>query len=160
MNSQTDGVPPGISVRIRADDSPGATVHTDWDTGQPSLRGFGGVEFIDPVTKQPVDAPAAMTIPHDYAEKHHWIELVNPTATVAPAGNAEQPYAKTHTFPNAEALLLHMADGDYRYRVVHQPGKYDDETGDIALRGGDPTTHVDWFYVVELDATPMEARHG
>lgn len=150
--SQSYTPPPGLGVMILADDSPNATVMPDSASGEPSLRGFAGVVFIDRISKVQVDPPETFTVPHDYVDKHHWIEVVNPTAVVRAAGSAEKPYAKTHTFPHAEALVLHMADGDYRYRVVRQPDKYFDNGGAaVADVGGDPNTRVDWYYVVELE---------
>lgn len=143
--------PPGLGVMLLADDSPGATVHPQWDTGEPSARGYGGAQFIDRVTHEAVEAPPAFVVPHDYIDRYPYFEVVGQTAVVRPAGPADKPYAKTHTFPHAEAFILHMIDGDYRYRVTHQPDKYDDETGEVAERAGDPTTHVDWFFVAELE---------
>lgn len=150
FNSVNDPAP-GLAVKILADDSPGATVHQDHATGEPSLRGRLGVVFADRSTHRQSDTvPERISVPHDYVDKHDWIEVVNPSAVVRPAGPADKPFAKTHTFPHADELVFHMAGGRVRYRVVHQPDKYDDETGEVAERAGDPTTHVDWFYVAEL----------
>lgn len=146
--------PAGLRVRIfRGKEGPGAVylpTRND-DERDVALYPFGGVGFTDDRGRNADEAPEAFTVPHDYPPHHHWFEPVNPSVVVRPAGPADQPFAKQHDFPQAEAFILHMADGDYRYRVVHQPDKYDDETGEPSMNAGDPTTHVDWFFVCELE---------
>jgi hypothetical protein len=109
--------------------------------------------FANPDDHSPADAPEEIIVPMKYAlkEEHPFLELVGAWPVFAPAGPRDNPWANTHTFVCADALVLHMLDGDYRYRVTHQPGKYDDETGEPSFNAGDPTTHVDWFYIAELE---------
>lgn len=115
-----------------------------------SAKPFGGVSFTDDRGRNVDEPPASFTVPSDYPDHHHWFEVVNPSMVVRPAGPADQPFAKQHNLPQAEAFILHMRDGDYRYRVVRQPDKYDAK-GKVADRAGDPATSVDWFYVAELE---------
>jgi hypothetical protein len=153
MNSQTDRLPPALRIRkVRGEPGLNARHYADHQDGEPSLHPWGGVTFIDE-SKRNVDVPMdVFQVPHDFVEREHWIEPENPRVEVFPAGPADAPYSKTHSCPQADALLLHMAPGvTLRYRVVHNPGKYDNETGEPAKRAGDPTTHVDWFYVCEYD---------
>ena len=41
-------------------------------------------------------------------------------------------------------MILHLQTGDVRYRVTHQPDKYDDP-------GEESGSRVDWFYDLELE---------
>lgn len=112
-------------------------------------RPLVGVRFST-TDRQAAEAPDALALSTGYVESQPWIEVVNPSAVVAPAGPKDAPMAKTHLFPQAEALIFHMTDGDYRYRVVRQPGKYNAD-GTVATTGGDPTAEVFWDYLVELE---------
>jgi len=85
------------------------------------------------------------------ARDEGWIEVRGEKIVHKPAGPAANPWANTHTFVQLDAIILKTVDGDVRYRVVHNPDKYDDETGEPTDNAGDPTTHVDWFYGLELD---------
>lgn len=119
-------------------------------TGEARPLPLAGVTFADPSTGEPIDAPALIVVPHHYADREDWIELVNPQPIHKPGGPADNPWRQSHTFLHVDELVFHMVDGDYRYRVVHQPDKYDDETGEPTDNAGDPTTHVDWFYLAKL----------
>jgi len=86
-----------------------------------------------------------------------------PGAKNVPTINAPAP----HVFSHYTYLTFHMVDGDYRYKVVHQPDKYADYSVAThpdqveAFEGDDTTpvtdevydagaTRVDWFYGLEL----------
>ena len=79
-----------------------------------------------------------------------WMEATGEKVVHKPAGPAENPWANTHTFVQLKTITIKTLDGDVRYNVVHNPDKYDDETGEPTDNAGDPTTHVDWFYGLEL----------
>lgn len=113
-------------------------------TGEPLPKATAGVALEH-------DEPSPLIrIPAKYVGREDWIELVNARPVHKPAGPAEDPWRSTHTFVHCDELVLHLVDGDVRYRVVHQPDKYDDETGEPSDSPGDPTTHVDHFYDAEL----------
>lgn len=113
-------------------------------TGEPLPKQVAGVVFD-------MDAePLTIALSSKYVGDEPWIELVGQTVVHRPAGPAENPWKGTHTFVHADEIILHLADGDRRYQVTHQPDKYDDETGLPSDDAGDPTTHVDHFYVAEL----------
>lgn len=148
-----DTFPPGLRVRKLAGnpDDRGARYYPDHQDGLPSKRPWGGVVFVDEL-KRTLDQPLeAFTVPHDYVDREHWIERVNPSFVNRPAGPADDPYRSVHTLPHADALLFHMGPGvTLRYRVVRQPDKYD-QAGQPTDTAGDPTASVDWFYVCELE---------
>lgn len=147
---------------------PGSGEHLpDHKTGEMSLRPFIGAIFLDDMGRSTVDGvpngdpvppPKRIGwIPMDYAQRESWVEIVGQRPVVAPAGTVANPYSKQpHVFLHADEIVLHMVSGDYRYRVVHQPGKYE---GAEHVPGaehtatdvtGDPNTHVDWFYDADL----------
>jgi hypothetical protein len=91
----------------------------------------------------------------------------------APGGSVEDPWKATHTFVNADAIVLKCVDGEVTYKVIHQPGKYDlniDLTGtpkgnvrsgrfdvsekhqtlDAIQKGA--KSRVDWFFGCELES--------
>jgi hypothetical protein len=142
-----------LFVRILADDRGPVMPQRD---GSPSARGFGGVELLaDPAGLAVADEPPAkIAVPMDYAQGHHWVEVVNPSWLTVPAGTADSPYSKPpHAFLQAEKLVFHTAShGDVTYRVVRQPGKYDAD-GDPTDVTGDPTTFVRWDFLAELEAS-------
>jgi hypothetical protein len=114
-------------------------------TGDPLPKQVAGV-----VCENDGGPPPLISVSTSYVDVEPWIELVDPRPVHKPGGPLERPWATTHTFVHCDELVLHLADGDVRYRVVHQPDKYDDETGEPSDQPADPTTHVDWFYVAEL----------
>lgn len=120
-------------------------------TGQPLPKEVDGVALdMD-------EAPQLCRITSKYVGQAEFLELVNPRPVHKPAGPTEDPWRSTHTFVHADSVIFHLVDGDLEYRVVHQPDKYDDETGEPTDDAGDPTTHVDWFYDLELVRTEVPA---
>ena len=76
-----------------------------------------------------------------------WIELEGEGVIHRPGGPPEQPWKITHTFAQAETIVLKTVDGDVRYRVTQNPDKWPDEkNGDLGF-GGD----VRWFYELERE---------
>lgn len=114
-------------------------------TGEPFPRPFNGV-VLD-MDEAPPRAVIGMSI---VDEAGPFIERVNERPVFKPAGPPDKPWSQTHTFIHADELIFHLDSGTLRYRVVRQPDKYDDETGEPSDNAGDPTTHVVWTYELEL----------
>jgi hypothetical protein len=108
----------------------------------------GGAIFLNDAL-EPGDPPTKISVPVDYAERQDFITINNPRPVVAPAGPADKPFAKVHTFVHADELVLRMKDSDYHYAVVGQPGKYD-SAGKPTDKAGDPTSEVRWYYDADL----------
>lgn len=151
----------GLMVRKLAGEPGSGVHHPDHITGEPALYPLAGVVFTDAQGRRTdldgvaYPAPKAIRVPTDYVQREPWIEIVNPRPTIANAGTTSNPTAKIHQFIEADELVLHMLDGDYRYTVVHQPGKYSgadhvDGPHEATSAAGDPNTHVDWFYDADL----------
>lgn len=135
-----------ITVRKLADKSDGERVkaHNPF-TGESHL--------VDPVTNRIAPwpllgvimeiAPEHATIPTSWVSRgvdEGWISVENPTHVVKPAGPPASPWRDQHVFVHCTEIVIHCIEGDVRYRVVHQPDKYQDEDG----------WRVDWFYLAEL----------
>lgn len=73
-----------------------------------------------------------------------WITLENERVAHEPGGPDGDEWKTTHTFTHGDALVLHTVDGDIRYLVAHQPGKYDDPSEPSGKR-------VDWFFDLKLE---------
>lgn len=138
------------------------------DDGQPRVAGFdpitGAKTFIDPNTFKP--SPKALEgvriinddgVPRVTGLATHyvanavvegWMELVNPEPHHYPGGPAGDPWRVTHSFMHADAIVIKTLDGDVRYRVTRQPGKYD-AAGNPG-QAGDPNTDVYSDYRLEL----------
>jgi hypothetical protein len=63
----------------------------------------------------------------DQAKAEGWITTEGETVEHVPGGPAGNPWAKVHTFVGYTTLTFHMVDGDHRYTVTRNPGKYDNE---------------------------------
>lgn len=78
------------------------------------------------------DPPTEATIPTGMVVtgvSEGWIERVNPTHVMRPAGPTQDVMESGHSgnphfFTHCDEMIFKMHDGDYRYRVVHQPDKY------------------------------------
>lgn len=146
----TDNQRQGLRVRIL----------TDTPDLEPGQRHVSGVIFLDNQLRRnvdgdpygdPVPAPTKIRVTTDYVARNPWIEPVNAQAVAKPAGPPSNPWGgmPPHVFLHADELVLHMLTGDFRYKVVGQPDKYDADgvPTDVA---GDPTTEVRWFYDADL----------
>lgn len=161
----------GLMVRKLAAEDGTGLYHRDHITGEPALRPLKGVVFADELgRKHDLDgnahpAPRLLRLPTDYVLREAWIELVNQRGVVKPSGPASNPWngqQAPHTFVHCDEVILHMIDPDteesvdYRYRVTHQPDKYDTPVHEDGVtetacdNAGDPTTHVDHFYDLDL----------
>jgi hypothetical protein len=140
----------GLRVHKLAGAPGSGVVHNDHATGLPSLLPLAGVVFTDR-SGITVDTPQRLIrVPNDYVEREPWVEMVGVRAQARPAGPPTNPWQKSHAFLHADEIVLHMRDGDYRYRVVGQPDKYDLTTGLPSDVAGDPNTEVRWFYDADL----------
>lgn len=140
----------GLRVRkLAAVEGSDALYHRDHLSGEPSLKPFGGVVFVDDRGLRTDDVPTELRLPTGYVIREQWIELVNPTSVLRPAGPADEPMRTFHTFIHADEVVLHMLSGDHRYLVVGQPDKYDAD-GDPVGVDHDPDADVRWFYDLDL----------
>lgn len=73
-----------------------------------------------------------------------WLKLENPRIVHEAGGPSNNPWTVTHTFKQADAVVLDTVDGEIRYVVRTQPGKWDDANEPSGKR-------VDWFYGLELE---------
>lgn len=72
-----------------------------------------------------------------------WVTLENGRPKHQPGGPPDDPWKITHTFMQADYIVIKTVDGDVRFKVTSQPDKYDDERQPSGKR-------VDWFYDLEL----------
>lgn len=128
----------GLQVRKLADRSGERPV--DPDTGELGAWPFAGLQVEG-------DPPPRCTVPTSFVATgvgEGWIVLEGERVEHAPGGPPGDEWRVTHTFREADVVVLKTVDGDVRYRVVAQPGKYTDK----AEPGG---ARVDWFYRLELE---------
>lgn len=124
----------------------------DANTGEPKSWPFAGMEIIgDPPQYTTISSKLVIS-----GEVEGWIELINPRQVHRPGGPATEPWRVTHTFTQADEVVLKTVDGDIHYVVIHQPDKYDDnEDSDdntpvspVAYANGE--TRLDWFFTLKL----------
>lgn len=118
-----------IIRKFRNDDGSLKGVKFDNEGGPPKITGTGMRYVAD-------------------AEAEGWITRVNPSLYVAPGGTVDNPASVVHTFVGADELVFHTLDGDVRYKVTRQPGKYLD--GKPTQVVGDPRAEVHFDYRLEL----------
>ncbi len=75
----------------------------------------------------------------DAGRREGWIVVEGENVVHRPGGPPDNEWAVTHTFREADYIVLKLVDGDVRYRVIGQPGKHDDPSEPSGKR-------VDWFY--------------
>jgi hypothetical protein len=172
-----------LTIRKVADQSEGTRVtHFDPVTGERLLINpdtnavepwpLAGVKIVG-------DTPRSTRVPTTWVAKakaEGWLTLEGEDIVHRPGGSAENRWGTTHTFVHADAVVLHTLDGDVRYKVVHQPDKYADNSTvendgkkgeDGLVHGTENTlssetkvtdehylngeTRIDWFYGLELE---------
>jgi hypothetical protein len=138
----------GMHVRKTAGDpdDPAAVWFQDHVTGQMSLKPFAGATFLDELSQATDEAPEHLIIATDYVEREPWIEQVGLDRKIVPAGPPDDPMQQVHNFPECDVLLLHMIQGDYRYRVVQQPGRQADD-------------QVAHYYLADLESVQEPTGH-
>lgn len=143
-------VPQGLVIRKLADYSEGQ--HTRITRWNPDT----GLKYVaDAATGEPrpwpilgvvlESAPRTTIIPTTTVNRGRnegWIFLEGATVKHESGGPPEDPWRVTHTFEPAKAVVFRTVDGDVRYQVVHNPGRYIDEDEPGKFR-------VDWFYLCE-----------
>lgn len=118
--------------------------------GGPGPHPLAGIRIVG----DPPPAPAPSTKVVDAGVREGWITREGERPVVRPAGPAGQPFAASHTFIHADALVFHTLDGDVRYRVVGQPDKYGPDGSPVESYDGiDDLTActVAHFYQLELE---------
>lgn len=155
--------PSGLRIRKLADTSEGERiVRFDPVTGEkklvnPATEGTDHEPWPLAGIRIEGDAPERCVVPTSFVTagvSEGWVELVGSKPVHRPGGAPGNEWSVTHTFVHAKSVVLKTADGDVRYRVVHQPDKYatsgdDDPVTDDVYEAGD--TRVDWFYGLELE---------
>lgn len=93
------------------------------------------------------ECPDACRVPMSFVQKgkqEGWIELEGETVQFRPGGPADDPWRVTHTFLQAEKVVLKTVDGDVRFHVTANPDKHG--------QAGDPDAEVRWFFDLEREA--------
>lgn len=142
-----------MRVRKLADKSEGTRVSLRNEVGEPILVNpetpgtahepwpLAGIEIVD--------GPKKDSFPTSWVAlgvSEGWIKLEGEEVVHRPGGPPENPWAVTHTFVQADAIILDTVDGEVRYEVTGQPDKYPDEKDDSGNGFGG---YVNWFYEVE-----------
>lgn len=157
--ARSRNAPVGLVRRKLADTSDGERVKRfDPETGEAYLADPATWDRDNPGTWEPKPWPSAgfeivggpprkLRVPTSSlaAWKAEGFAIVEgETVEHAPGGPAENEWKVTHTFVHVKAFTLKTVNGDYRYTVTQQPGKYADK--------GEPSgQRVDWFYDADLD---------
>lgn len=118
--------------------------------GGPGPHPLAGVRILG----DPPQSPAPSTTLVDNGVREGWITREGEHPVVRPGGPKDNPWATSHTFMHADALVFHTLDGDVRYRVVGQPDKYGPDGEPVESYDGvkDLTgCDVRWFYQLELE---------
>jgi hypothetical protein len=133
-----------------------------------------GVSFANPDDGSRADPPKLTTINTQKITEgisEGWVTAEGANPVVRPAGPTMDTWHSTqtgqpHIFMHYDRLTFHTLDGDFTYKVTHQPDKYADHaeaTYEIkAFKSDDKTkvtpeiyeagaTRVDHFYVIELE---------
>ena len=163
-----DGVVVGVDKRLVNPDTPGDE-HEAWP--------LDGISFCEP-SGDTCEPPALTSIStHKAAEglAEGWLTATGATPVVRPAGPTMDDWNSTtgdkagspHVFVHYDTLTFHTREGDFTYKVTHQPDKYADHTeatydADIGETDDDTpvtpdiyeagATRVDHFYVLQLEA--------
>lgn len=99
-----------------------------------------GVRFED-------EPPGESCVPMRYIQRavtEGWVKLVGEKIIHEPGGSASNPWQVTHTFVQAKKIIFKTVDGDITYRVLANPGKYDDSNEPSGKR-------VDWVFHIERE---------
>lgn len=174
-------LPRGLVLRKLADRSEGTRIPAvDTTTGEKALYN-PETERFEPwpyAGHSVIDAPPVARIPMSTVAdglREGWIAVEGESVVHRPGGPPGDEWRVTHTFRHLTTIIIKAVEGDYRYRVTHQPDKYvdtrepEDHKGrDAAPHGPGPedddpvtpevyaagTTRVDWYYEAELEERP------
>lgn len=100
--------------------------------------------MIEGTIPQSVIMPMS-TVMAAIGDKPPWMVLEKMRPVYKHGGPAANPLAVTHTFIHGDFLTIKTMEGDVKYRIVHNPDKYADETQPGMAR-------LDWFYLLELES--------
>lgn len=130
---------PVLEVRLLADKSTGTRVTMyDQFTGEKKLVNpetpgsehepwpLAGVQLVS-------DAHQEVSVPMGWVRRgvqSGWLEVRGENVVHKPGGPEGDPWAVTHTFFEADQIVLKTVDGDVVYDVIANPGK-DDSTGEV-----------------------------
>jgi hypothetical protein len=135
----------GLRIRKRAERSADFVVHKradgSLDHGLPWP--LAGIEIVG-------KPPKETYVPNTWVNKaaaEGWLTLEGEQMVHRPGGPPEEPWRVTHTFRHADALVLHTADGDVRYKVVENPDKWPNTKNDKDEGFGG---EVRWVYRLKL----------
>lgn len=96
------------------------------------------------------ELPERCVVPMSYVERavgEGWATLTGEKMVHRPGGPPEQPWRVTHTFRQADELVLHLVEGDVVYRVAENPDKWPErKDGDLGYGG-----EVKWTYTLERE---------
>jgi hypothetical protein len=101
------------------------------------------------------EAPERAKLPYSWVQRgvgEGWLELVNQRVVHRPGGPASDPWRVTHTFVQADEVIFHCIDGDWRYTVVENPDKYAGSDSDEVGEAGSQDAAVYWSYHVVKEA--------
>lgn len=158
-----------MSVRILADRSEGNRIPGfDPLTGAKTLLNpehggvepwpIAGVQFVSADGGASSDPPKKTVVPMSWVQRglsEGWIALEGQRTAHKPGGPEIDPWRVTHTFLQADAVIIKAVDGDVRYTVTRNPDKYDGGpetgTGKPTDVHADPETSVEWAFTLELD---------
>lgn len=87
------------------------------------------------------------TIPTSTVDRYsaeNLVKLVDEKVVTFPGGPPHNPHQKIHVFRQASHLIFYTFEGEVKYKVTHNPGKYPDGNA----------TRVDHFYNLELVSAP------
>ena len=122
----------------------------DRSAGGEGPHPLAGIRILD---DPPPQSPSPSTTVVDNGVREGWIIREGERPVSRPAGPPHAPFADTHTFVHADALVFKTLDGDVRYRVVGQPDKYGPDGEPVESYEGVDLSGCDvrWFYQLELE---------
>lgn len=93
------------------------------------------------------EPPSEACVPMRYIQRavaDGWVRLIAAKVVHEPGGPKSNSWQVTHTFTQAKKIVFQTVNGDVVYRVVSNPGKYDDKNEPSGKR-------VDWFFHIERE---------
>lgn len=151
-----------LGIRKLADRSSGVrATRFDAETGEkylydPSTPGFdpepwplAGVQVVNAATGEISDPPKVTRVPHTFVQtgrSEGWLTLVGERVVHRTGGPDGDPWRVTHTFVQADQVVIHTIDGDVVYDVVESPDKWPETKDGAAGYGGE----VRWYFDLKL----------
>lgn len=89
----------------------------------------GGLQIVNSGTRGQTDPPKQVRLPASFianCRREGWVEVEGAKTVYVPASPETAPDPlPPHTFVQLDSVTFKTVDGEVRYRVVHNPGKYD-----------------------------------